>query len=89
MIWMKQWLWQKKIEFWCVYNNELQSQHHSSVNVGDVARSSAKPDVDEGDDAEVLIECRNVYKSFGEKHILQGASFQVSSYLLPRLFESA
>ncbi|KAH9734478.1 protein TRIGALACTOSYLDIACYLGLYCEROL 3 [Citrus sinensis] len=29
------------------------------------------------DDGDVLIECRNVYKSFGEKHILRGVSFKV------------
>ncbi|XP_002976003.2 protein TRIGALACTOSYLDIACYLGLYCEROL 3, chloroplastic [Selaginella moellendorffii] len=29
------------------------------------------------DDSDVLIECRDVYKSFGEKHILKGASFKV------------
>ncbi|XP_042491243.1 protein TRIGALACTOSYLDIACYLGLYCEROL 3, chloroplastic-like isoform X2 [Macadamia integrifolia] len=28
------------------------------------------------DDSDVLIECRNVYKSFGEKHILRGVSFK-------------
>jgi len=57
----------------------LQSQHHASLDVADAARPIAKPAVD--DDAEVLIECRNVYKSFGEKHILQGASFKVSCSL--------
>lgn len=50
-------------------------QHHSSVNVGDAAIPRTKRAADE--DAEVLIECRNVYKSFGEKHILQGASFKI------------
>ncbi|KAL5834390.1 hypothetical protein ACOSQ4_013887 [Xanthoceras sorbifolium] len=29
------------------------------------------------DDQDVLIECRNVYKSFGEKHILRGVSFKI------------
>lgn len=29
------------------------------------------------DGAEVLIECRDVYKSFGDKHILRGASFKI------------
>lgn len=47
-----------------------------SLNVVDETRTRANPDVE--DDAEVLIECRNVYKSFGDKHILRGASFQVS-----------
>lgn len=31
----------------------------------------------EGEEAEVLIELKDVYKSFGEKHILKGASFKV------------
>lgn len=42
-------------------------------------RSTAAGD----EDAEVLIECRNVYKSFGEKHILRGASFKVSLQFAP------
>lgn len=29
------------------------------------------------DDTEVLIECRNIHKSFGEKHILRGVSFKI------------
>ncbi|GAB4855838.1 Protein TRIGALACTOSYLDIACYLGLYCEROL 3, chloroplastic [Ancistrocladus abbreviatus] len=28
-------------------------------------------------DSDVLIECRNVYKSFGEKHILRGVCFKI------------
>ncbi|XP_050381411.1 protein TRIGALACTOSYLDIACYLGLYCEROL 3, chloroplastic [Argentina anserina] len=31
----------------------------------------------EEDDSDVLIECRDVYKSFGEKHILRGLSFKI------------
>ena len=50
------------------------------MNVDDSARPRAKNVVEE--DAEVLIECRNVYKSFGEKHILRGASFKVNLPLL-------
>nr|GMD31341.1 protein TRIGALACTOSYLDIACYLGLYCEROL 3, chloroplastic [Ipomoea batatas] len=43
---------------------------------------SAKPEnlslTGEPDDgSDVLIECRNVYKSFGEKHILRGVSFKI------------
>ncbi|KAK4480184.1 hypothetical protein RD792_013246 [Penstemon davidsonii] len=30
-----------------------------------------------GDEPDVLIECRDVYKSFGEKHILRGVSFKI------------
>lgn len=29
------------------------------------------------DDSDVLIECRDVYKSFGEKHILRGVNFKI------------
>lgn len=32
-------------------------------------------------DSDVLIECRDVYKSFGEKHILKGVSFKVFLFL--------
>jgi hypothetical protein len=48
-------------------------QHLEVAEPEDVSRSGEAKD----DDAEVLIECRNVYKSFGEKHILRGASFKV------------
>ncbi|KAK8593741.1 hypothetical protein V6N12_045816 [Hibiscus sabdariffa] len=34
-------------------------------------------EVNHEDDSDVLIECRNVYKSFGEKHILRGVSFKI------------
>ncbi|XP_057491058.1 protein TRIGALACTOSYLDIACYLGLYCEROL 3, chloroplastic isoform X1 [Actinidia eriantha] len=30
-----------------------------------------------GDESDVLIECKDVYKSFGEKHILRGVSFKI------------
>lgn len=33
------------------------------------------------DDRDVLIECRDVHKSFGEKHVLRGVSFKVSPSL--------
>ncbi|XP_015875657.1 protein TRIGALACTOSYLDIACYLGLYCEROL 3, chloroplastic isoform X1 [Ziziphus jujuba] len=32
---------------------------------------------DPEDDSDILIECRDVYKSFGEKHILRGVSFKI------------
>jgi ABC-type transporter Mla maintaining outer membrane lipid asymmetry ATPase subunit MlaF len=38
-------------------------------------------EVDDG--PEVLIECRDVYKAFGEKQILKGASFKVRLLLMP------
>lgn len=58
----------------------MQSLSHSSANVGDLVSARAKHAVD--DNAEVLIECCDVYKSFGEKPILQGASFKVNQRLL-------
>lgn len=33
------------------------------------------------DDRDVLIECRDVHKSFGEKHVLRGVSLKVSPSL--------
>lgn len=33
-------------------------------------------------DSDVLIECRDVYKSFGEKHILKGVSFKVFCFVI-------
>lgn len=32
---------------------------------------------EEEDESDVLIECRDIYKSFGEKHILRGVNFKV------------
>ncbi|GER43197.1 non-intrinsic ABC protein 11 [Striga asiatica] len=40
-----------------------------------IANSSIKKD--EEDESDVLIECRDVYKSFGEKNILRGVSFKI------------
>ncbi|KAG2391066.1 Protein TRIGALACTOSYLDIACYLGLYCEROL 3 [Vigna angularis] len=37
---------------------------------------------DQDDDSNVLIECRDVYKSFGEKKILNGVSFKVRGFVL-------
>jgi hypothetical protein len=56
-------------------------QHHTAADVGDVARHQALTEVDDG--PEVLIECRDVYKAFGEKQILKGASFKVRLLLMP------
>jgi hypothetical protein len=35
-----------------------------------------------GDEHGVLIECRDVHKSFGDKHVLKGVSFKVTSTTL-------
>ncbi|XP_052194752.1 protein TRIGALACTOSYLDIACYLGLYCEROL 3, chloroplastic isoform X2 [Diospyros lotus] len=37
-----------------------------------------------GDESDVLIECRDVYKSFGEKHILRGVSFKGEVFIRGR-----
>jgi hypothetical protein len=55
--------------------------HHTAADVGDVARHQALTEVDDG--PEVLIECRDVYKAFGEKQILKGASFKARLLLMP------
>ncbi|KAH6821729.1 non-intrinsic ABC protein 11 [Perilla frutescens var. hirtella] len=39
--------------------------------------NSSIEEEEEEDDSDVLIECRDVYKSFGEKHILRGVSFKI------------
>ncbi|KAG5530497.1 hypothetical protein RHGRI_025445 [Rhododendron griersonianum] len=36
---------------------------------------NAVPEIE--DESEVLIECKDVYKSFGEKHILKGVNFKI------------
>ncbi|GLT87750.1 hypothetical protein SLE2022_058150 [Rubroshorea leprosula] len=41
------------------------------------SESLSNPFQHEHDDSDVLIECRNVYKSFGKKHILRGVSFKI------------
>jgi hypothetical protein len=55
------------------------------------SRFSGKLDSHEGikDESDVLIECRDVHKSFGDKQILRGVSFKVYPYayilLLPQV----
>ncbi|KAL2634257.1 hypothetical protein R1flu_005736 [Riccia fluitans] len=46
------------------------------TDVGELS-SQSRITEDEEDEREVLIECRDVYKSFGSKHILRGASFKI------------
>lgn len=56
----------------------FKSDGSSAVNSNDSFRSEhLSPDNDDKDESDVLIECRNVYKSFGEKHILRGVSFKI------------
>ncbi|KAL3523336.1 hypothetical protein ACH5RR_016170 [Cinchona calisaya] len=49
----------------------------SKFNVKDSSKAENLSLVREPDEADVLIECRDVYKSFGEKHILSGVSFKI------------
>ncbi|XP_038876768.1 protein TRIGALACTOSYLDIACYLGLYCEROL 3, chloroplastic isoform X2 [Benincasa hispida] len=56
----------------------FKSDGSSAVNSNDSFRSEhLSPDNEDKDESDVLIECRNVYKSFGEKHILRGVSFKI------------
>ncbi|KAK9082769.1 hypothetical protein Scep_029240 [Stephania cephalantha] len=50
----------------------------SSININDShAMNSRREEREIESETDVLIECRNVYKSFGEKHILKGVSFKI------------
>ncbi|KOM48583.1 hypothetical protein LR48_Vigan07g228700 [Vigna angularis] len=65
----------------------FKSQDSSPVNFNGLHKSeqlSATRDQD--DDSNVLIECRDVYKSFGEKKILNGVSFKVMGFVLDNGF---
>ncbi|CAI0376286.1 unnamed protein product [Linum tenue] len=53
-----------------------------SDGIPETAKNSEKsetlhPISEPEDDSDVLIECKDVYKSFGEKHILRGVSFKI------------
>ncbi|KAI5065215.1 hypothetical protein GOP47_0019910 [Adiantum capillus-veneris] len=52
--------------------SSLMYEHYPNWDTRNAALSTV-PD----DDSDVLIECRNVHKYFGEKHILRGASFKI------------
>ncbi|KAK9146151.1 hypothetical protein Sjap_006054 [Stephania japonica] len=50
----------------------------SSININDSHPVNSRREEREIEsETDVLIECRNVYKSFGEKHILKGVSFKI------------
>lgn len=51
-------------------------QQSYSMEVGETVESRDP-------DGDVLIECRNVFKTFSEKQVLKGASFKVSPEVLP------
>ncbi|KIY95370.1 hypothetical protein MNEG_12590 [Monoraphidium neglectum] len=52
-------------------------QNETSIASLDLAPSTSSSNGVSGLDAEVLVELKNVHKSFGEKRILNGASFQI------------
>lgn len=49
----------------------------TTINAKDSSKAERVSTVREQDETDVLIECRDVYKSFGEKHILRGVSFKI------------
>ncbi|KAE8686405.1 Protein TRIGALACTOSYLDIACYLGLYCEROL 3 [Hibiscus syriacus] len=64
----------KESSKFCCFNEKEEQRN--------VIRESSKSgnfnkEVKHENDSDVFIECRNVYKSFGEKHILQGVSFKI------------
>jgi hypothetical protein len=64
--------------------------HQTSADVSDVTQTRASVAVAEADnDPEVLIECHDVYKAFGEKQILKGASFKARLLVMPDVVVNA
>ncbi|XP_020234801.1 protein TRIGALACTOSYLDIACYLGLYCEROL 3, chloroplastic [Cajanus cajan] len=56
----------------------FKSQDSSPINFNGLSKSEQLSTArDHEDDSDVLIECRDVYKSFGEKKILNGLSFKI------------
>ncbi|XP_059435792.1 protein TRIGALACTOSYLDIACYLGLYCEROL 3, chloroplastic-like [Corylus avellana] len=57
---------------------DLRRDESSATKFNDSFKSESLSSVREPeDDSDVLIECRDVYKSFGEKQILRGVSFKI------------
>ncbi|GMN26040.1 hypothetical protein TIFTF001_001159 [Ficus carica] len=54
-------------------DNSFATKFNSHLKSEDLSRRVPESE----DDSDVLIECRDVYKSFGEKHILRGVSFKI------------
>lgn len=67
-----------KIGCACVTPSRDLSDGFSAFRLTDSSDTNVLNSVEEPEsDSDVLIECRNVYKSFGEKHILRGVSFKI------------
>lgn len=57
---------------WCNASSAISINHHDTTQFEEATMSRQLED-----DSDVLIECRNVHKSFGEKHVLRGVSFKI------------
>ncbi|CAI7841940.1 unnamed protein product [Closterium sp. NIES-53] len=51
--------------------------HHPTANTQSTSQAGAQRAAQEASDDDVLIELKDVYKSFGSKHILRGASLKI------------
>ncbi|KAH9607691.1 hypothetical protein KSS87_010954 [Heliosperma pusillum] len=72
---------QKKIVCSCITPSRNLSDGVSSLKLSDSSVKMLNSTDEFEDDSDVLIECRNVYKSFGEKHILRGVSLKGEVYI--------
>uniref|UniRef100_A0A7C9EMQ0 Adenosinetriphosphatase n=1 Tax=Opuntia streptacantha TaxID=393608 RepID=A0A7C9EMQ0_OPUST len=69
---------QRKIICACMTPSRNVSDGLSPYKLTDSLDAKIPNSVEEPEsDSDVLIECKNVYKSFGEKHILRGVSFKI------------
>ncbi|XP_021734401.1 protein TRIGALACTOSYLDIACYLGLYCEROL 3, chloroplastic-like [Chenopodium quinoa] len=69
---------QRKIICSCMTPSRNVNEGFSPFKLSDSSDMKIINSIDEPeDDSDVLIECRDVYKSFGEKHILRGVSFKI------------
>uniref|UniRef100_A0A1J3CTH6 Protein TRIGALACTOSYLDIACYLGLYCEROL 3, chloroplastic n=1 Tax=Noccaea caerulescens TaxID=107243 RepID=A0A1J3CTH6_NOCCA len=71
---------QKKVVYCCIAPppRNLNNDGFSSTKFTNLSNLRGNhEEVEPESDADVLIECRDVYKSFGDKHILRGVSFKI------------
>ncbi|KDP23300.1 hypothetical protein JCGZ_23133 [Jatropha curcas] len=75
----KQRKYQRKVVFACMAPpRDIGSDEYPAIKFNDSHKSGQIGTVSEPKaDSDVLIECKDVYKSFGTKHILRGVSFQI------------
>lgn len=67
----------RKIVCSCLTPSRNVSEGFSPFKLSDSSDMKMLNSIDDEVDSDVLIECRNIYKSFGEKHILRGVSFKI------------